>query len=525
MSDEQRDGVIPAPGDAEEGAAGEDSREQLRSAAASGLRWSAISRPTVEIIQLGSIVVLARLIAPAEFGRFAIAAIAQEIALLLVTGGLSIALVQRKVLDRTHEQAGMALALLAGVAMSALTLAAASLVVAPVFGHQTADFVRLMTPMCIIEALATMPTVTLKRRMAFRRLSELEVLNTVVRVAVAISLAAAGVGGAALVVGIVAGAFVAMVIAWISAPPPLPRLRREAAGELLGTAMRMWLATISWVGFSNVDYAIIGARLGALRTGYYYRAYTLAVEYQAKLTIVMYQVGFPVLARAEGEGELAQLYGLMVRLLTIVLFPLLVLLAIVAPVLVPFMFGARWAPAVTPTQILALGGASMIIFNAVKTVLMATGRVGALNISGWTQFLVYGISVLLVVPLGLTAVAIDAAVVHALFALIAYALMLRGSGERAVRRMWQDIAPATVSCMGLAAVAVPVALALRAAHAPAIPYLLAVGVVAAPPYLLTLRFAFPATWRTQCATLERVLPGNRRLRGVKRRLAAAAAVN
>ena len=36
--------------------------------------------------------------------------------------------------------------------------------------------------------------------------------------------------------------------------------------------------SISWVGFSNVDYAIIGARLGALRTGLYFRAYTLAVE-------------------------------------------------------------------------------------------------------------------------------------------------------------------------------------------------------------------------------------------------------
>jgi O-antigen/teichoic acid export membrane protein len=53
------------------------------------------------------------------------------------------------------------------------------------------------------------------------------------------------------------------------------------------------LASISWVGFSNVDYAIIGARLGALQTGLYFRAYTLAVESQSKLGIVMNRVGFP----------------------------------------------------------------------------------------------------------------------------------------------------------------------------------------------------------------------------------------
>jgi Polysaccharide biosynthesis protein len=78
--------------------------------------------------------------------------------------------------------------------------------------------------------------------------------------------------------------------------------------------------SISWVGFSNVDYAIIGARLGALQTGLYFRAYTLAVEYQSKLGIVMGQVGFPVLSRTSSAAELAHLHRQMVRLLTIVVF-------------------------------------------------------------------------------------------------------------------------------------------------------------------------------------------------------------
>ena len=57
------------------------SEEELRSAAAHGVRWSAIARPAIEVIQLVSMVILARLIVPAEFGRYAMAAIAQEVAL------------------------------------------------------------------------------------------------------------------------------------------------------------------------------------------------------------------------------------------------------------------------------------------------------------------------------------------------------------------------------------------------------------------------------------------------------------
>jgi len=501
------------------------SADQLRAAAAHGIRWSAIARPTIEIIQVGSIIILARLIVPAEFGRFAIALIMLEVANVIGAGGLINALVQRKAIDREHLQTGMALGLLAGLALTAMTLVAASLIIAPVFGARTAFFVRLLVPLCLIGALSIVPTASLQRRMAFRRLSEIEVFSTIARVAVSIGLALVGLSGEALVLGLLAGSLTAAVIVCISAPPPLPRLQLTTARELLSYALPVSVAMISTVGFGNVDYAIIGARLGPVWTGYYNRAYTVAVEYQRKVALVMSGVGFPVLARTSSAAELTRLYRQMVRMLTIALYPLLVLLAIAAPVVVPFLFGERWAPAIVPMQILAVGGAATIIFNAVEMVFLASGRGKALLGYGWAQFIVYGLTVYLVVPLGITAVAIDAAVVHGLFAIIAYVLMLRGSDERAIRRLWSDIAPATVSCLGLVTVALPTSLALTAAHVPAVLWLVALGLVAVPPYLLTLRICFPGTWRAQCTALERILPGHRRLNGVKRRLAAAAAAH
>jgi len=494
--------------------------QDLREAAAHGVRWSAIARPTVEILQLGSIVVLARLIVPAEFGRYAIALIAQEVAYLMVAGGLSSALVQRKTIDREHQQTGMALGVIAGLALAVITLLAASVIVAPIFGERTAFFVRLMAPLCLVSALSTVPTATLRRRMAFRRLSEIEVLSTVARVAVCIGLALVGLSGEALVLGVLAGSLSFAFMAWVSAPPPAPRLHRRAARELLDYGLPVSLASVSWIGFSNVDYAIIGARLGALETGFYFRAYTLAVEYQSKISVVMSQVGFPVLARTRSAAELNQLYRQMVRTLTILLFPLLVLLSITAPVLVPFLFGARWEPAIVPVQILALGGASTLVVDAVGTVFMATGRARALLGYGIAHFVVYGLTVLVVVRFGIVVVAIDAAVVHTLFLIVAYVMMLSGTGERPLARLVRDLAPATVSCVGMAIVALPVSLALTAIGAPAILWLFAVGLVAIPPYLLTLCLGFPESWRSQRSIIARIVPGSRRLSRIGRRLTA-----
>ncbi len=512
---------VAGPTPAEQQAVADDqAANELRDAAAHGVRWSAIARPTVEILQLGSIVILARLIVPAEFGRYAIALIAQEVAYLMVAGGLSSALVQRKTIDREHQQTGMALGLLAGLALAVITLVAASVIVAPIFGERTAFFVRLMAPLCLVSALSTVPTATLRRNMAFRRLSEIEVLSTLARVVVCIGLALAGMSGEALVLGVLAGSLATGVIAWVSAPPPAPRLYRKAARELLAYGLPVSLASVSWIGFSNVDYAIIGARLGALQTGFYFRAYTLSVEYQSKISVVMSQVGFPVLARTRSAAELSQLYRQMVRTLTILLFPLLVLLTITAPVLVPFLFGAQWAPAVVPVQILALGGASTLVVDAVGTVFMATGRARALLGYGIAHFLVYGLTVLVVVHYGIVAVAIDAAVVHTLFLVVAYVMMLSGSQERPISRLLSDIAPATLSCVGLLVVALPVSMGLSAIGAPAFLWLAAVGLVAIPPYLLTLRLGFPESWRSQRSILERIVPASKGLSRVGRRLAA-----
>ena len=47
---------------------------------------------------------------------------------------------------------------------------------------------------------------------------------------------------------------------------------------------------------------------------------------------------------------------------------------LIAPTLVPWMYGSQWDAAVTPTQILVIGGASTLMIDACGSALMAVGR-------------------------------------------------------------------------------------------------------------------------------------------------------
>ena len=72
----------------------------LRAAAVHGLRWTAMTRPAIEIVLLGSMVVLARLISPADFGRFAVTIVFVELARPDPGEGVGSALVQRETATR-----------------------------------------------------------------------------------------------------------------------------------------------------------------------------------------------------------------------------------------------------------------------------------------------------------------------------------------------------------------------------------------------------------------------------------------
>jgi O-antigen/teichoic acid export membrane protein len=491
---------------------------ELTEASKRGVRWVSLARVTGELLMLGSMVVLARLVPPSAFGMFAIAVLVQELATTIPSEGVGTALVQRRSIDRAHLQAGLAIALVMGGALACVVLVLSAVVVEPIFGSQTATLVAVSTSFFLLGALTAPAGAVLRRRLDFRRLSILEVTNTIVRSTTSIVLAAvAGLDASALVLGALAGVAAMCALALVYAPLPAPRWHRGAVRDLMGYGGPASLACVCWAGFRNGDYAIVGARLGATSAGVYWRGFQLAVEYQRKISVVMTTIAMPVLARTAGADEMFALRGRMVRLLTLVVFPLLTGLVLLAPVVVPWIFGSAWEPAVLPTQLLAGAGAATVVIDAVGTVFMATGRSRALLGFGVAHFVVYIAVVLVASNAGVTGVAIAASGVHLLFVGVAYAMLVHGREENALRLLWADVSAALVASGAMVAAALPVEVALRNAGVPAIAHLAIVGAVGGVAYLAAVRIWFPSAWRDLSALAQRVLPVSR-ARAVARRV-------
>ena len=123
---------------------------------------------------------------------------------------------------------------------------------------------------------------------------------------------------------------------------------------------------------------ILAARISAAQVGFYWRAFQIGVVYQDKISGIMMRLAFPVYSRTRDLEQLRRLHERATRVHAAVVVPILAVGIVVIPVLVPWMFGDAWRPAVRPAQILCVAGMVAAVLTGFAQVLLAAGRPKAL---------------------------------------------------------------------------------------------------------------------------------------------------
>jgi teichuronic acid exporter len=482
------------------------SRNSFKEATITGVRWVMLTRAVSEALALGCIILLARHISPADFGRAAVAVIFVPLAGILTFEGFASALVQRETIDESHRQVAALMSVVGGAILSLLVLGLVPLVWRPAFGARTAELIALVSPVFLLASLGAVSRATLWRGLDFRRMSLIDMTATVVGNVVPVMLALlAGLGAKAIVVGALAQVALTSLLLVIVAPPPLPRWHGRAQREVGGFGLAAALAGLVDVMFRNVDYAILAVQLPAAQVGIYWRAFNLGVVYQDKLSSVMMQLAFPVYSRTESRAELRALHERAARVHAAVIFPLLASLIVLGPVLIPFVLGGEWIPAVRPAQILAVAGMVAAVLTGYPQVMLAVGRPKTLLNFNVAMLFGYAAIIALVAQQGVITIAITVVVGYMLILLGVYRFLLQRHVGISIARLVPELGPAIAGCFALAAVGEP----LRRLLDPlvgAAPTLAIAGTVGLLAYGVTLRLVSRPAWEDLWRLASRVLP-------------------
>jgi O-antigen/teichoic acid export membrane protein len=357
----------------------------------------------------------------------------------------------------------------------------------------------------VIAGFGTVSRAALWRRLDFRLMTVIDLVSTGAGNVISVVLALMGFGAKAIVLGAVAAMAICTVMMLCAAAEPLPRWHRRSAAEIGRFGLPAALAGLVGVLNENIDYWILAARLSAYQTGIYYRAFNLGVVYQGKISKVMIQLAFPVYSRMPGREQMRALHERAARVHAAVIFPLLAALVALAPVLIPFVFGRNWAPAVVPAQILSVAGMVAAVLTGYPQVMLAVGRPRVLLQFNLLVLVTYGTAVWLAAGHGLVVVSVAVVAVYGLILLGAYHFLLRPELGITIASLVPGLGPAVCGSAALVAVSIPLRVLLESRLAPVLT-IVVVGLVGLAVYALVVRVAFRSTWNDLRALAVRVVP-------------------
>ncbi len=365
-----------APGD--QAGKGEDHSRGLRERTLKGMMWVAWGGGVIAILKVAVLVILTRLLSPADFGVVGAALIIIGFSLTFSQLGLGPALVQRPVLEPRHISTAFLASTVFGLLVAGLVWLAAPLVADFFRMEQLAPVVRALALMFPIVGASTVAENLLQRELRFRLLANADV--------VAYGVGYGLVGGVLAFRGWGVWALVAAQLTWAAlkaaivlryAPPRFgPRPTWGCFGELMHFGVGQSAARLSAFAADQADNLVVGRWLGPVSLGLYSRAYQLMAVPTMLLGDVLDRVLFPTMARVQDDPRrLASAYLEGTAILALVTLPVGVIAAVLAPELVAVAFGNRWEGLVAPFQVLALGMMFRTSYRMSDSLSRATGKV------------------------------------------------------------------------------------------------------------------------------------------------------
>ncbi|SOC47157.1 polysaccharide transporter, PST family [Blastococcus aggregatus] len=346
---------IPSP------AAGEPPAAEPRAARAAGI--TLVGQALRIVIQFGSIVLLARLLLPEDYGLLAIVLVVVGIGEIVRDFGLSTAAIRAPELPRSTRDALFWINTGIGAALCLVVVASSGLLAGLFDRPALSGIACALAGTFVLNGMATQFRVTLTREMRFRPLVTADVLAQAAGAGSAIVLAVAGAGYWALVAQQLVQATVALVLVAVPAgwapgrPRRTPGLRPflTLGLHLVGTQL------VNYAG-NNVDTVTIGLRLDPAALGLYNRGFQLLMTPLNQLRSPATAVALPVLARLQGDRERFDEY---LRRGQLALgLPIVVTLGVVvgaAEPLVQLFLGPRWSEVTPILALLAVAAASQTL--------------------------------------------------------------------------------------------------------------------------------------------------------------------
>lgn len=329
-----------------------------------------------KVIAAVQLMVLTRLLSPADFGVMAASATIVLALLTLTELGLEPALIAKAEVGQDDLAMAWTIAIArAGILMAGLWLTADALAQAMQM-PQLAAVLRVHAWMLPVQGLQSPAMVLLAKQLDMRRRVSVDLARRLTEAGVTIVLALAVGNVWALLAGQLAGMSVGTLLSfWVAPFRPTLALNRQRLAALMRFGVYVNVTSLLVFAVTSGGEFVVGRMLGSEALGIYMLALALPVMAGMRVPILISQISRPVYAQLQRDQVgTVRAFGLHFGLLVLVLSPMACAIALAAPEIVLLLGGARWMAAAEPLRALALFAFCSGITEAMSSLQYGMGR-------------------------------------------------------------------------------------------------------------------------------------------------------
>jgi O-antigen/teichoic acid export membrane protein len=355
----------------------EDSGNRGGASVRSAALWAAGGQYVLFVLQFATSVVISRFfLRPEEIGLFSVALAAAMIVAIIRDLGITRYIGRHPTADNDTVRHCTMIAVLFSFVIGAVILALAG-PAAHFYGEpRLFGILALIAASYVLAPWSIVPVALLSRRLDFRATFAVDLAGAVANSACAVTLAVLGFSAESLAWAMIAQAAMRAIMAQSLRPTPfsfrvrLPLLR-EIAGFGSGSAALYFSGGISL----RMPDLIVGRMLGMEAAGLFSRGVSLAASLHSLVVGAVSAVYYPAFARLRDEGrELGPYYERVVAAHGAIVWPAMVLMAVLSHPIILLLYGPGWDEAAPLLAWVALAECCFVMLPLHMDLPILTGR-------------------------------------------------------------------------------------------------------------------------------------------------------
>lgn len=301
-------------------------------------------------------IILARLLAPEDFGLIGIALLAMSALESFSETGIDLALIQKKDILKEHLNTAWTIQVLRGLVIAGLLFFGAPLV-GTFFDEPNAVLLtRALAISEILKAFTHIGVIYFQKELEFHKQFIYQISGTLADLLVSIPAAIILRNPWALVYGLLAGNFVRL---FFSHNSKFEHLSFSLSKYKEFTSFSVFILVSSILVFitHQGDEIFIGRMLGATSLAFYTLAWKISNLPITEVSSLLAQVSLPAFAKMqEDRNKLKKAYLNFINISSFFTFPMTVFMFLFPSLILLSLLGEQWTPSINPLRILALYG-------------------------------------------------------------------------------------------------------------------------------------------------------------------------